>query len=614
MKKALGSAVLMVSSLVAPTLTAGAMAQPSGSAAVEVREGRVNYIEVVGGRFPTAEMFVYQAYQDVLGRPPDSAGLAFWAGLIEAGTPPDVLLSELVGSEEFGGTVAPVARLYYSVFDRAPDLEGLRFWVAQRRAGATWEQLAQAFIDSDEFEALNNAADDSEVIEAVYAQVLGRQPDAAGLAYWLDLVSSGQLSVPGFVVAVSESVEHQNRRNALVTTTTVYVGLLQRLPDSEGVDYWSELIDQGLALNVFIQAVISGQEYLNRFPARAPTPNTSVVASGFTIPWDVVGLDDGSKLVSERPGAIQLVAPDGSVTTVAADLDDLFASGETGLMGLAVDANFETNRRFYSCQGHLIPREIQVIAWTLAADGTSATRVADPLVSGLPLASGRHGGCQLTIDADGALLIGTGDAAVGSTPQSLTSLGGKVLRVNASTGNPMPDNPFVDSANPSTRLIYSLGHRNVQGVAIHPDTGAIWTVEHGPNRDDEINQIVAGGNYGWNPVPGYNEAVPMTDLARFPNAVSARFSTGAPTLAISGADFLAHPSWGSWRGGLAVAALKNRTLRLYFFSPEGQPLGSRVLISQLYGRLRAVNQAPDGTLLVTTSNGSGSDQIIQITP
>ncbi len=593
--------------MLAPSATGRAAAQ-------ETVSGPTAAIEVVGGRFPTPETFVYQAYQDVLGRSPDAGGLKFWSDLINSGTPPDVLLSELVGSEEFGGTVAPVARLYYSVFDRAPDLEGLRFWVSQRRSGATLDQLAEAFIDSDEFEALSNATTDSEVIEAVYARVLGRQPDAEGLAYWLDLVSTGQLSVPGFVVAVSESAEHQNRRNSLVTTTTVYVGLLQRLPDPEGVAYWSGLIDQGLALDVFIQAVISGQEYLNRFPDPSPTPNTSVVASGFTIPWDAVAVGDGSILVTERPGAFELIRPDGSVTPVTADLDDLFASGETGLMGLALDSDFATNRRFYSCQGHLAPLEIQVVAWTLALDGASATRVSDPLVGQLPLASGRHGGCQLTVDSTGALLIGTGDAAVGTTPQSLNSLGGKVLRVDSATGAALGDNPFAESANPNTQLIYSFGHRNVQGLAIHPDTGAIWNVEHGPDRDDEINEIIAGGNYGWDPVPGYTEAVPMTDLAKFPGAISARLSTGAPTLALSGADFLAHPSWGSWRGGLAVAALKNRTLRLYFFAPDGQPLGSRVLIDQIYGRLRAVHHSPDGTLLVTTSNGAGSDQVIQITP
>lgn len=570
-------------------------------------------IEVLEGRFPTAETFVDQAYRDVLGRPADDAGLAFWAKLVKSGTSPSVLLRELVASEEFGGTVAPVARLYYSVFDRAPDLDGLRFWVGQRRSGASLSEIAEAFLDSDEFEALSNAANDTQVVEAVYERVLGRQPDPEGLAYWVGLVSSGQLTVPDFVVAISESPEHQMRRNSLVVTTTVYVGLLQRLPDQAGVDYWSALIENGLSLDVFVHGVLAGEEYLGRFPT-APSPTTSVVATGFTIPWDVASLPDGSILVTERPGAFSLIRPDGKVSPVAADLDDLFARGESGLMGLALDQNFTSNRRFYSCQGHTSPAEIQVIAWTLSADGSSAQRVVDPLVGGIPLTSGRHGGCQLTLDAGGGLLVGTGDAATGTAPQSLTSLGGKILRVDPTTGGPMPGNPFSTSANLKTRLIYSFGHRNVQGIAIHPDTNEIWSVEHGPNRDDEINRISAGGNYGWNPVPGYNEAVPMTDRAEFPDAITARYATGAPTLAISGADYLTDPNWGSWRTGLGVAALKNKSLQLYFFSDLGQSLGSRTLIGGSYGRLRAVHQSRDGSLLVTTSNGGGSDQIIRITP
>jgi glucose/arabinose dehydrogenase len=337
------------------------------------------------------------------------------------------------------------------------------------------------------------------------------------------------------------------------------------------------------------------------------------VASGLTIPWDVAPLPDGRLLVSERSGRLLLV-DSGTTTTVSADLSDLFASGETGLMGLALDPDFASNGRFYTCQGHASPREIQVIAWTLDASAPSATRVRDPLVAELPIVSGRHGGCQLEIDADGRLIIGTGDAAVGSHPQDLRSLGGKTLRVDRSTGAAPADNPFADSTNVATRRILSYGHRNVQGIAIHPRTGDVWSVEHGPDRDDEVNRIVAGGNYGWNPVPGYNERVPMTDDAEFPRAIEAAWATGAPTLALSGAAFLSDPAWGSWRDGLAVTALKNRSLRLLFFTDDGEYRGQHVVIGGDYGRLRAAAQGPDGSLYVTTSNGAGRDTILRVRP
>ncbi len=398
-----------------------------------------------------------------------------------------------------------------------------------------------------------------------------------------------------------------------MVVTTVYLGLLQRLPDPAGAAYWTERIRNGASLTSMIAPVIAGAEYRNRFPA-APVVSISEVASGLTIPWDVAPLPDGRLLVSERGGRLLLV-DSGTTTTVSADLSDLFASGETGLMGLALDPDFASNGRFYTCQGHESPREIQVIAWTLDASAPSATRVQDPSGGGAPdRVGGRHGGCQLEIAADGMLIVGTGDAAVGSHPQDLESLGGKTLRVDRLTGAAPADNPFADSANAATSRILSYGHRNVQGIAVHPTTGDLWSVEHGPDSDDEVNLIVAGGNYGWNPVPGYNERVPMTDSAEFPEAIEAAWATGAPTLALSGATFLSGPAWGSWRNGLAVSALKTQSLRVLFFTDDGQYQGQHVVIDGDYGRLRAAAQGPDGSLYVTTSNGGDRDTIVRIQP
>lgn len=197
-------------------------------------------------------------------------------------------------------------------------------------------------------------------------------------------------------------------------------------------------------------------------------------------------------------------------------------------------------------------------------------------------------------------------------PQDLASLGGKLLRVDPRSGGPATGNPFADSVNPRTRLILSYGHRNVQGLSIHPDTGWIWSVEHGPGTDDEVNRIMAGANYGWNPVPGYNELVPMTDRAEFPDAVAAAFTSGRPTLALSGGEFLDHPRWGARQGGLAVASLKDQSLRLLYFTADGTYRSQEILIDGTYGRLRAVEAGPDGWLYVTTSNGNGSDKILRV--
>ena len=339
----------------------------------------------------------------------------------------------------------------------------------------------------------------------------------------------------------------------------------------------------------------------------APELLVSTLVSGLTIPWDLDFTPDGTMLFTEQRGVLRSRGADGTIRRVDAEMGDLFAVGETGLMGIVVDPEFASNRRFYTCQGHVGP-EVQVIAWTMNAAYTAATRVADPLVGGIPATSGRHGGCRLRFGPEGYLWIATGDAASGSVPQDLASLGGKVLRVDPSTGAGAETNPLASPR------IYSYGHRNVQGLALRPGTSQMWAVEHGPRVDDEINLLVAGGNYGWDPVPGYNESVPMTDRVKFPGAVEAKWSSGSPTLAVSGGIFLEGKQWGAWEGRLAVATLRDSRLRLFEFTPEGDFVG-QVIVSELdrsYGRLRTPMMGPDGALYVTTSNGGGRDLILRI--
>jgi len=339
----------------------------------------------------------------------------------------------------------------------------------------------------------------------------------------------------------------------------------------------------------------------------APELLVSTLVSGLTIPWDLDFTPDGTMLFTEKRGVLRSRRADGTIRRVNAEMGDLFAVDETGLMGIVVDPDFASNRRFYTCQGHVGP-EIQVIAWTMNAAYTAATRVADPLVGGMPATRGRHGGCRLRFGPEGYLWIATGDAASGSVPQDLASLGGKVLRVDPSTGAGAETNPLASPR------IYSYGHRNVQGLALRPGTRQMWAVEHGPRVDDEINLLVAGGNYGWDPVPSYNESVPMTDRVKFPDAVEAKWSSGSPTLAVSGGIFLEGNQWGVWEGRLAVATLRDSRLRLFEFTPEGDFVG-QVIVSELdrsYGRLRTPMMGPDGALYVTTSNGAGRDLILRI--
>ena len=345
-------------------------------------------------------------------------------------------------------------------------------------------------------------------------------------------------------------------------------------------------------------------------PTGPPSLEVAVVADGLDHAWDVVQAPDGTLLVDERSGGFTAVLPDGTVRTVEADFGDLYARGETGLMGLVLDPGFEQNRRFYSCQGVVpdgrtaLPVSIAVIAWTAAPDWSSATRVADPLFGAIPAneRSGRHGGCRLRFDPDGMLLVGTGDNAVGTNSQDPDSLAGKVLRIDPVTAR---------------GGVWTLGHRNVQGLAVRPGTGQVFAVEHGPDRDDEVNLLQEGANYGWDPDGGggYDESVPMTDPA-IPGAVPAVWSSGRPTLATSGATFLDGEQWGSYDGLLMVALLKDQGVLALRLDDAGA-LVEQFRIAELegsYGRIRSVQQGGDGNLYVTTDNGSDEDRLLRVTP
>ncbi|MGY1718577.1 PQQ-dependent sugar dehydrogenase [Blastococcus sp. SYSU DS0552] len=353
-------------------------------------------------------------------------------------------------------------------------------------------------------------------------------------------------------------------------------------------------------------------------PTGAPSLRVEVVADGLDHPWDVAQSEDGTLLLDERAGGFTAVLPDGTVREVQADLGDLFVAGETGLMGLALDPAFAGNRRFYTCQGD---REgfIGVVAWTVAGDWSSATRVDDPLIGGIPLneRSGRHGGCRLELGPDGALLVGTGDNAVGTHPQDLGSLAGKVLRADPATGQAPPDNPFVAPDDGAADLIWTYGHRNVQGLARRPGTDQVYSVEHGPDRNDEVNLLRPGANYGWDPVGGggYDESVPMTD-PEIEGAVPAVWDSGAPPIAPSDGTFLDGDQWGDYDGLLLLGALRGQhvlALRL----DEAGALVEQFRLPELdgtYGRIRTVEHGTDGALYVTTDNGGGRDQLLRVTP
>ena len=351
-----------------------------------------------------------------------------------------------------------------------------------------------------------------------------------------------------------------------------------------------------------------------------------VVAEGFENAWDIGFLPDGQALVTERGARLSLLSgthagraghPGAGRPVRRAGARRGRVHGPGGASGLrAVPPVHHLPDPSTGTDGN----DIRLVTWQLSADGAAAERVVDPLVGGLPLnTSGRHSGCRPTLATDGSLLVGTGDTARGALAQDLTSLGGKILRVDLATGGPARGNPFLMRDDPRTRLILSYGHRNVQGVAVHPGTGRAYSAEHGPDVDDEVNRLVPGANHGWDPaqggtVGGYDESVPMTDKSRFPQAEPSVWASGSPTLAISGLSFLTGPQWGDLDGALAVCALKAKKLLIMTPAADGSiaSVAEPAALDGTFGRLRAARQGPDGALYITTDNGD-DDKVLRVT-
>lgn len=367
-----------------------------------------------------------------------------------------------------------------------------------------------------------------------------------------------------------------------------------------------------LAMLAACQPIKPAPPSLNPPPPDQPAPPNSPnidgsttdleFVEGLTHPWDIAFAGD-AMFFTQRPGPISVKLGAAAPVELLAAPPGSVPSGEGGVMGIAVHPNFSTDRRIYVC--YTTGSDNRVVQFTVNSSLT-ALEWPTPIVMGLPKNNTIHNGCRIRFGPDGMLWITTGDAATGTNPQNLASLGGKVLRVQPD-GQPAPGNPF------GTR-VFTYGHRNPQGIAFHPVTNQPYNVEHGPGINDEVNRLSAGGNGGWDPVPGYNQSVPMTDLGKFPQAMVPAWRSGDSfTLAPSGATFLSGSGWKSWENALLVVFLKDSKARVMFLDSAGNvAFSTRVLEHNV--RLRSAVQGPDGNLYVATDVGSGGGAIWKIVP
>ncbi len=216
--------------------------------------------------FAVARLFAMQQYRDFVAREGDTRGIAYWAAELEAArTTRKALALAFFDSAEFGGAIAPVARLYFAYFLRIPDYAGLTRWIAQSRAGMPLETISQHFANSFEFFQRYGSLDNGQFVSLVYDNVLGRPPDAAGLAFWRGQLDSGERTRGQVMLAFSESAEYRPVIHNEVYVTMMYVGMLRRSPDPGGFSFWVDQLDRGNPGSALVDGALASAEYRARF-------------------------------------------------------------------------------------------------------------------------------------------------------------------------------------------------------------------------------------------------------------------------------------------------------------------------------------------------------------
>lgn len=370
---------------------------------------------------------------------------------------------------------------------------------------------------------------------------------------------------------------------------------------------WAE-VPQGPANAAFAPAFAEQ----TRAPALSRTPViTEVLAEGLENPWGIAALGNGQFLVTERPGRMRVINADGSISAPIAGLPDVSDNGQGGLLDVAVSPTFAQDRTIFWTYAKPVGRG----AATAAARGVlgengQLSDVRDIFVQDPPVRGGRHFGSRIIPMADGTVWITTGDRGAGDSGalvQDITTTHGKVVRVNAD-GTVPADNPFV--ARDGNDLIWSSGHRNIQGAAVGPD-GTLWTVEHGPRGGDELNQPQSGLNYGW-PVVSYGINYRGSNVgagqARAPGFEEPVYYWD-PVIAPGGMMFY-DGVYSDWQGDLLIASLNPGALvRLKL--QNGRVVGEERLLTDA-GRIRDVEVLTDGSVLVLIDAGRGD--VLRLTP
>lgn len=325
----------------------------------------------------------------------------------------------------------------------------------------------------------------------------------------------------------------------------------------------------------------------------------SILVQGLSHPWELVWGSDNFIWMTERGGRISRVNPTTGVVTVVHTISEVVATGEGGLLGMVLHPNFLTTPHVFVVYNYN-PGSYTEKVVRFNYNGTSLTNPVT-IIDNIS-ASGIHNGSRLLISPDQKLFITTGDASNQTLPQNANSRNGKILRLNLDgtipSDNPVAGNPY-----------WSLGHRNPQGLVFA--NNFLYSSEHGPSNDDEVNIIEKGRNYGWPNVHGFCDTGGETSFCTI-NNVKEPIKAWTPTIATCGLDYYNHSLIPQWRNSLLLVALKDARMYAMKLNSSNTSISStEEFFVNKYGRMRDVCVAPDGKVYICTSNGN-NDRIIVV--
>ncbi|MGB3036536.1 MAG: PQQ-dependent sugar dehydrogenase [Methyloceanibacter sp.] len=337
------------------------------------------------------------------------------------------------------------------------------------------------------------------------------------------------------------------------------------------------------------------------------TIKVETVATGLSHPWGLAFLPDGRMLVTERSGTLRLVSKDGKLSPPLSGVPKVVVAGQGGLLDVAIDPDFKSNSLVYLTYSE--PGEggagTAVARGKLGESGLDGVEVIfrqEPKVGG-----GNHFGSRLVFAPDGKLFVTLGERFTFTPAQDLTNDLGKIVRINPD-GSVPKDNPFVGRTDARPE-IWSYGHRNPQGAAIHPETGKLWETEFGPRGGDELNIPQAGANYGW-PVVSWGSHYTGEDIPdppTHPEFADAIYHWN-PVISPSGITFYTADAIPGWKGNLLIGGLSEQAIVRLTLDGEKVVDEERIPMG---ARIRDVVQGPDGAVYALTDEGNG--EILRLT-